>query len=91
MPTNDSMPRVMIERNLAISFAMQTGEYVSPDTIAASLPPYELADSFEERAVTSAMRVMSAVGLELERDDGKACLGELTAWFADHDTEVDLA
>lgn len=91
MPASDLTPRVQIERNLAISLLMQSEEAVDPDDITASLPPYELADSLEGRAVDSAARVMAAIGLTTEHDDEKVLNGELIAWFADHDEEVDEA
>ncbi|MEH1547746.1 hypothetical protein V7F78_12245, partial [Cutibacterium avidum] len=87
----DLMPRVQIERNLTISLLMQLDHQVDPAAVAAKLPPYELADSLEGRAVDSVARVMAAIGLTTEHDDGKVLNGELIAWFADHDEEVDEA
>jgi len=91
MPTPDSTARVMIERNLAISLLMQLDDQVDPGAVAAKLPPYEVDDYLEGRAVTSAMRVLAAIGLSTEHDDGKGLNGELIAWFADHDEEIDEA
>lgn len=91
MPTHDSAPRCQIERNLAASLLMQLDDHVDPGAVAAKLPPYELAESFEERAVMSASRVMAAAGLTTDDQHGKVCMSELTAWFADNDAEVDQA
>lgn len=91
MPPIDPMPRVMIERNLAISLLMQSEEAVDPAAVAAKLPPYEVDDYLEGRAVTSAMRVLAAIGLSTEHDDGKVINSDLIAWFADHDEEIDEA
>lgn len=87
--TNDSMPRVMIERSLAMSLLMQLDDQVDPADVEASLPPYELVPSFEERAVVSASRVMAAAGLTVSDPAGRDCHEALLAWFLDNDAEVD--
>ncbi|ERS35956.1 hypothetical protein HMPREF1275_00919 [Propionibacterium sp. KPL1844] len=60
--TSDVTPRVMIERNLAMSLMMQI-DGADLATVATKLPTYQLADTMEERAETSTQRIMAVLGL----------------------------
>ena len=86
--TGDLMPRVAIERNLAMSLLMQLEQPDLAD-VARKLPNYTLSSTVEERADTSADRVMSVLGWDVHDEDAVASRTALRDWFFTHDAEID--